>query len=246
VGPPAEKPRAKGPRAEKPHATNAVREPRSPGKIWTPEEYLEVERQSLGRHEFSQGKVFAMAGGSRKHNLLVGNIVRLLGNALADRPCEAYPSDMRLKIPATGDYTYADVSAVCGRPKFDDQETDTLTNPQLIVEVLSRTTEANDRGRKFERYRSIGSFKEYLLVSQEQVLVEHFVRKADKSWPATEHRAGDSIKIVSLQCELAVDEIYLKVFDVPRADAARAEKRTDEGAIRTPTKAAKSSARQKR
>ncbi|WP_104987585.1 Uma2 family endonuclease [Sorangium cellulosum] len=183
-------------------------------KRWTPEEYLAWERAQPEKHEFYRGAVFAMAGGSREHNLLVGNIVRLLGNALLDRPCEAYPSDMRVKIPATGVYTYPDASALCQRPEFDDRHADTLTNPEVIFEVLSESTEAYDRGDKFEHYRSIPSFKEYILVAQHKILVEHFVRQADGSWNLRVLRAGDRVEIASLRCVLAVDEMYRKVFEV--------------------------------
>ncbi|AUX26307.1 hypothetical protein SOCEGT47_068680 [Sorangium cellulosum] len=182
-------------------------------KRWTPEEYLAWERAQPEKHEFSGGEVFAMAGGSREHSLIVGNIVRLLGNALLDRPCEAYPSDMRVKIPATGLYTYPDASALCQRPEFDDHHADTLINPEVVFEVLSESTEAYDRGDKFEQYRSIPSFKEYLLVSQHKIRVEHFVRQADGSWNMRVLRAGARVEIASLRCALAVDEIYRKVFD---------------------------------
>jgi Uma2 family endonuclease len=203
--------------AKMPRATPTPGEAVPPEKIWTPQEYLNWERQSPEKHEFIQGKVFAMAGASREHNLLVGNIVRLLGNALANRPCEAYPSDMKVRIPATGDYVYPDASALCGRPEFADQEDDILTNPQVIFEVLSDSTENFDSGEKFEGYKSIDSFKEYVLVSQEEVLIEHFVRGPDGSWMPTIHRAGDEFELSSLRCKLAVNDLYLKVFGAPGA-----------------------------
>jgi Uma2 family endonuclease len=120
---------------------------------------------------------------------------------------------MRVKIPATGLYTYPDASALCQRPEFDDHHADTLINPEVVFEVLSESTEAYDRGDKFEQYRSIPSFKEYLLVSQHKIRVEHFVRQADGSWNMRVLRAGARVEIASLRCALAVDEIYRKVFD---------------------------------
>ena len=173
-------------------------------KIWTPEEYLARERTSPEKHAFYRGEVFAVAGASREHNLIVGNIVRLLGNALLDRPCESYPSDMRVGIHATGLYK---------RAAFDDGEKDTLTNPEVIFEVLSASTEAYDRGDKFEQYRSIPSFNEYILVSQDKILVEHFVRQADGSWLLRLFREGDSLDLPSLRCEIEVEEMYRKVFE---------------------------------
>jgi Uma2 family endonuclease len=126
---------------------------------------------------------------------------------------------MRVRTPATGLYTYPDVTVVCGRPELEDSELDTLLNPQLIVEVLSTSTEAYDRGEKFEQYRSIPSFREYVLISQDKALVDHFVKQPDGSWLMRSRRAGETIELASVGCALAVDEIYLKVFD----DQARLE-----------------------
>ena len=124
-------------------------------RTWTPEEYLAWERASPEKHAFYRGEVFAIAEASREHNLLVGNVVRLLGNALLDRPCESYPSDMRVQIQATGLYTYPDATALCQRPIFDDSEADPLMNPEVIFEALSDSTEAYDRGDKFGLPRSM-------------------------------------------------------------------------------------------
>src|SRR5580698_2706245 len=117
-------------------------------RSWTPDEYLAMERSSPEKHEYCDGEVFAMAGASEKHNLIVANVVGELRNLLRRRPCKVYPSDMRVKIPATGLYTYPDASIVCHRPAFEDDTADTLLNPQAIVEVLSDSTEDYDRGTK--------------------------------------------------------------------------------------------------
>lgn len=183
-------------------------------RVWTSAEYLAWERAAPEKHGFYRGEVFAMAGASRAHNLIVGNVVALLRAALLDRPCESYPSDMRVRVSATGLYTYPDVSALCQPPVFDDDNADTLTNPDLIVEVLSTTTEAYDRGEKFEHYRSIPSFREYLLVAQDKPLVEHFVRQSDGTWNLRVLHAGDVLSLPGLACSFAVDEIYRKVFEV--------------------------------
>jgi Uma2 family endonuclease len=189
----------------------------------SPAEYLALERSSRDKHEYCDGEVFAMAGASREHNLIVANVVGELRAALRHRPCEVYPSDMRLKVPAAGTYSYPDASALCGSAEFEDAEVDTLLNPAVIVEVLSESTEDYDRGTKFKNYRSIPSFREYVVVSQTEVLVEHHVRQADGSWLMREHRAGERFELSALACDLAVDELYLKVF----AGGAEAPARAD-------------------
>jgi Uma2 family endonuclease len=181
-------------------------------RIWTPAEYLAEERSSPGRHEFFDGEIFAMAGASFEHNKIVGNLVRELGNALRDRPCDVTPSDLRVHVPATGLYTYPDVSVLCGDPQFLDDARDTLLNPTVLVEVLSESTEAYDRGKKFRNYRSIATFREYVLVAQDVVSVERYTRGDDGVWSLHESGPGEQLVLGSIGCEIAVDEIYLKVF----------------------------------
>lgn len=189
-------------------------------RIWTAQEYLAWERLQPTKHEFFQGEIFAMAGATREHNLLVVNIAAELRNALRKKPCEVYPSDMRSSIPTTGLYTYPDVVVVCGKPEFQDAVHDTLLNPKVLVEVLSESSESYDRGKKFEHYRSVASFTEYVLVAQDQVLVEHFSRQPDDSWLLREARAGGRITLPSIDCSIEVDEIYLKVFGEQKPPAA--------------------------
>ena len=136
-----------------------------PKARFTPEEYLALERQAEYRSEFFHGEIFAMAGASREHNLIAGNVSRELGNQLKGRPCETYQSDMRVKVSDTGLYTYPDVVVACGELAFEDDEVDTLLNPTLLIEVLSESTESYDRGKKFGYYRTIQSLAEYLLVA---------------------------------------------------------------------------------
>ncbi len=133
-------------------------------RTWTPAEYLAWERAAPDKHEFLGGEIFAMAGASFAHNKIVGNIVGELRDALRDRPCDVTPSDLRVKIPAVGLYTYPDAVVVCGEPQFEDDKLDTLLNPTVIVEVLSDSTEAYDRGKKFRYYRTIPSLRDYVLV----------------------------------------------------------------------------------
>ena len=185
----------------------------APRKTWTPEEYLAWERRSPEKHEYFQGEIFAMTGASRAHNKIVVNLGGELRSALRQRPCEVYTSDMRVKIPATGLYTYPDVVVVCCEPVFEqDAELDTLLNPDVLFEVLSETTESYDRGRKFAQYRTLASLREYLLVSQGEALVEHYTREENGLWTFREHRAGGRVRLESIGCEVAVDEIYLKVL----------------------------------
>ena len=158
---------------------------------FTPQEYLSLERKSPTRNEYFRGEIFAMAGTSREHSLIAVNLTRRIGNQLEDRPCEVYASDMRVLVDATGLYTYPDVVVVCGEPEFLDREVDTLLNPTVIFEVLSESTEAYDRGVKFGHYRRIPSLREYVLVSQDRMLVERYTRQGN-DWLLSELTGGGS------------------------------------------------------
>lgn len=177
----------------------------------TPETYLAFERASADKHEYADGEIFAMAGCPREHSLITGNVQRELGNALLDRPCEVHTSDMRIKIAATGRYVYADASVVRGEPVFEDADVDTLLNPNLIVEVLSDSTEAYDRGDKFDLYRSIPSFTDYLLISQKSMRVEHFQRQVDGRWLLTIAGPSARIAVESVGVTVEVERLYVKV-----------------------------------
>jgi Uma2 family endonuclease len=179
----------------------------------TPEAYLALERAAEVKHEYWHGELFAMAGASRRHNVLVANLVRVLGNALLERPYEVYPSDMRVAGASREVFTYPDVTVVCGEPTFADGAHDTLLDPLVIVEVLSDSTEAYDRGKKFEHYRRIASLRHYVLVAQDQPLVELYTRQGDGTWMLSEHRQGDGVALSAAGCELRVSEIYRKVLD---------------------------------
>ena len=186
-------------------------------RTWTPAEYLAWERSSPEKHEFFDGEVFAMSGASLDHNRIVGNLVGELRDALRHRRCDVTPSDLRVKVPSTGLYTYPDVTVVCGDPRLEDDTHDTLLNPTVLVEVLSPSTEAYDRGKKFRHYRSIPTLREYVLVAQDSVSVERYTRGDDGVWSLHESGAGEKLVLTSIGCEIAVDEIYLKVF--PAEDA---------------------------
>jgi Uma2 family endonuclease len=176
------------------------------------EEYLAFERQAPYKSEYFNGEVFAMSGASRRHNLISLNIGAELRAQLRQRPCEVYTSDMRVKITRTGLYTYPDVVVVCEEATFEDADVDTLLNPTLLVEVLSKTTEDYDRGGKFEHYRTLPSVQEYLLVAQERCHIVHYTRQPDNTWLLAEtDDISDHIRLPSLGCDLALSEVYAKV-----------------------------------
>lgn len=156
-----------------------------PKQLLTPAEYLDRERKAEFRSEYLRGELFAMAGASFVHTRIANNLVVAFGNSFRDSPCYTLSHDMRVKVEATGLYTYPDVVVLCGPPQLEDARGDTLLNPQVIVEVLSDSTEQYDRGKKFEHYRRIPSLREYVLVAQDRPLVERFVRQPDETWVLT-------------------------------------------------------------
>lgn len=184
-----------------------------PKTLLTEEQYLAVERRAEFRSEFHEGEMFAMAGASRRHNRIVTNLVTALDSQLRERPCNVYSNDMRVKIPDTGLFTYPDLVVTCGEEMFADDEQDTLLNPLVIVEVLSDSTEAYDRGKKFEHYQSIGSLTTYVLVAQDATRVEQYVRQDDgRAWIYTEtHEAGAVVEIEAIACDLKLEDVYAKV-----------------------------------
>ena len=181
----------------------------------SPEEYLAQERKAEYKSEYLHGEIFAMSGASRKHNLITVNISRELSQQLRGKPCEAYVSDMRVKVRASGLYTYPDVVVVCGEPQFEDDHIDTLLNPTLLVEVLSPSTERYDRIAKTAYYRTVDSLKEHLLVSQDEMRLEQYLKQADGAWVLIEHRSlDDVVELQSIECSLALEDVYDKVsFD---------------------------------
>lgn len=185
-----------------------------------PSEYLAFERASRTKHEFFDGEVFAMAGGSASHNLIAVNLAGELRNALKDGPCRVFSSDMRVLCP-TGLRTYPDISVCCGEPKYEDEQQDTLLNPLVIIEVLSPTTEKYDRVKKFEHYRSIPSLREYVVVASDRQVVEHYSRQADAAhWLLTiSQTPGETVRFPALGCSVEISEVYAKV-QLPPHNAA--------------------------
>lgn len=179
---------------------------------YTPEEYLALERAAEYKSQYLDGEIFAMTGASRRHNLLAANVLATFHTQLRKRPCEIYPSDMRVKVNPTGLYTYPDVVVVCGEPLFDDEQKDTLLNPTVLVEVLSKSTASYDRGEKFEHYRKLGSLAEYLVIAQDKYHVEQYVRRPDNQWLLAETEdLQKTVHLPSIECDLALADVYDKV-----------------------------------
>ena len=178
----------------------------------TPQEYLALERQAPYKSEYYNGEVFAFAGASESHNLIVSNVLTLFNLQLKTRSCKVYPSDMRVKVSETGLYTYPDITVVCGEAELEDEHLDTLLNPTVIVEVLSPSTEKGDRIVKFAHYRRMLSMKEYLLIAQDSVRLEQYVRQIDGRWLLSEYSDLEvAAGIQSIGCELPMKDIYNKV-----------------------------------
>ncbi len=178
---------------------------------YTVEEYLALERAAEYKSEYLGGEIFAMSGASEPYNTITINIAGALHTQFRGRPCRVYASDMRVRVTSAGLYTYPDVVAVYGPREFADDQRDTLLNPTLICEVLSPSTEAYDRGKKFGHYRRLESLQDYLLVAQDEARVEHYTRQGD-AWLLYEARdLGDTIGLPSVESELALAAIYENV-----------------------------------
>jgi len=182
-----------------------------PDSYLTPEEYLAIERRAEYKSEYVDGVMYAMAGGSERHNLIAANLITAIGVQLRERPCRVYPSDLKVRVPNSRRFFYPDVSIVCGETQFADDEQDVVLNPIVVVEVLSESTAAFDRGKKFQSYQQIESLREYLLVSQDEYVVEHFLRQDDGHWLYT--KAGgleEAIALPAVKCRLALRDVYNK------------------------------------
>lgn len=177
------------------------------------DDWLAGERAALeGRSEYLGGEVYAMTGASATHNAIVVNIASELRTQMKGRPCQVYANDMKVRIRTANAGTYPDLVAFCAEHEFQDDRTDVLLNPSLIVEVLSDSTEAYDRGGKFALYRQIPSLREYLLVSQHQIQVDLYTRGGDDRWTLSDFSAlTDRIHLPSVDCTLDLAEVYDKV-----------------------------------
>jgi Uma2 family endonuclease len=186
---------------------------------YSPAEYLALERQAAQRSEYIDGAIYAMAGGTARHALICDNLLERIKARLRGSDCRPVSSSLRIKIEATSNYTYPDLSIVCGQWQFEDSTNDCLLNPRLIIEVLSPSTERHDRGWKFRNYQLIPSFEEYVLVSQEEPRIERFSRQGDVGWLMTAVSGLEStIRLESVHCDLPLSEIYEDVAFGPSAE----------------------------
>jgi Uma2 family endonuclease len=184
------------------------------------DDWLAAEREAIeARSEFVDGEIFAMTGGSEAHNLIATNIVRELGQQFRRRPCYVYAGDMKVRMDAADVGAYPDIMAVCGERAYLDQRRDIITNPTLIIEILSDSTEAYDRGDKFAHYRTLPSLTTFLLVSQHRIAAELYVRQDEGCWLlSTFDRLSDSVPLACVEASLALAEVYDKV-ELPDAGA---------------------------
>ncbi|MEJ7710844.1 MAG: Uma2 family endonuclease [Pyrinomonadaceae bacterium] len=182
-----------------------------PNIYMSPKEYLALERTADFKSEYFDGEIFALAGGSENHNLIATNITGLIHYHLRRGLCKVFNSDMKVRIFTAKKYVYPDATVVCGERKFDDEYKDAVLNPVLLVEVLSDSTAAYDRGGKFQAYKQLESFKEYILVSQDEYVIEQYVRKDEHNWSYTDAVGKESsIYSPTIDCTLSLSDVYEK------------------------------------
>ncbi|MDX6484416.1 MAG: hypothetical protein QOE95_2187 [Gaiellaceae bacterium] len=180
--------------------------------VFTPDEYLALERGSEIRHEFLDGTVYAMAGESPTHSAICFNLAGALHPQLREANCRGFSPNMKVRAGEAGLYAYPDLAVVCGEAVFHDRHGDVLLNPTVIFEVLSRSTQAYDRGEKFERYKSIETLRDYVLVSQDRPRLEHFSRRPDGAWVYAELEVtDDALTLDSINCRVALADIYDRI-----------------------------------
>lgn len=180
-------------------------------KKYTPEEYLALEEQAEFRSEYENGEIVAMSGGSFKHSQITNNTARFIGNKIAEN-YDSLLSGIKVWVQTIGKFYYPDVTILCGEPNFYQQRNDTITNPILLIEVLSKSTEARDRGEKFFAYQTLESVREYILISQDKPTVEQFIKQADGSWKYLAIIGLESsVRFESINVELTLNEIYQRV-----------------------------------
>jgi Uma2 family endonuclease len=180
--------------------------------VFTPEEYLALERQSEIRHEFLDGTVYAMAGESPKHSAICFNLAGSLHPQPKGTPCRGFSPNMKVRAGEAGLYAYPDLAVACGETFFHDRHGDVLLNPTVIFEILSPSTEAYDRTEKFARYKTIETLSDYVLVSQDRALLEHFSRQPDGEWTRAEVSGLSSALILdSINCRISLADVYDRI-----------------------------------
>jgi Uma2 family endonuclease len=182
-----------------------------PDRFLSLEEYFQLGETSEVKHEYYQGASSAMTGTSIPHNLMVANVISTLHAQLRGKSCTVYPSDLRVKVEATGLYTYPDAQVICGSPRTAERS-DTVTNPTTLIEVLSPSTEGYDRGKKFQHYRAIETLRDYVVIAQDSVHVEHYTRQNERQWLLNDFTSLDqTVHLASIDCTLALAVIYEKI-----------------------------------
>ncbi len=178
--------------------------------VFTPDEYLALERPSEIRHEYLDGTVYAMAGETPEHSIICFNLASTVGNSMRNNSCQGYSPNMKVRTDQSGLFAYPDLMIVCGKAEYHDNHRDVLTNPTVIFEVLSRSTAAYDRGEKSLRYRThIASLQDLILVAQDKPHLERYARQQDGSWVQTElDGLNDLLVLDSIDCQLSLAEIY--------------------------------------
>jgi len=180
--------------------------------VFTPEEYLALERTSEIRHEFLDGTVYAMAGESPTHSAICFNLAGALHPQLRGTNCRGFSPNMKVRAGESGLYAYPDLAVACGETFFHDRHGDVLLNPVVVFEVLSRSTQTYDRGEKFERYKSIETLQDYVLVSQDRALLEHFSRRTDGTWVRAELTGTDAaLTLDSINCRALLADVYDRI-----------------------------------
>ncbi|MCI5151332.1 MAG: Uma2 family endonuclease [Candidatus Electrothrix sp. MAN1_4] len=183
----------------------------------SPEEYLNIERRSTHRSEYVDGEMFAMAGATRQHNRISSNLVSEINQHIKSGDCNIYSSDLRVHVPSTGYFTYPDIVITCGKEEWTDTHNDVLVNPLVIIEILSDSTASIDRGKKFEQYRELASFVEYLLIEQRTPHIEQYILYDAQEWRYRTIRGIDEqIIIQAIDCTLLLCDIYHKVDVLPQ------------------------------
>lgn len=181
-------------------------------QTYSPEEYLNLEAQSETRHEYHDGEIIPMAGGTINHNRITGNVYSNLRFTLKGQDYDVFINDVRLWFPQYNIYTYPDVMVIAGEPMYYENRTDTIINPRLVVEVLSKSTRDYDRGQKFLYYRSLDSFQEYILIDQYSFHIEQFTKTENGKWLLTEYdEADDQLTLESINFTLPLKDIYERV-----------------------------------
>ena len=176
-------------------------------------DYLAAERSSLDKHEYYRGEIFAMSGASIPHNIVFSNVFGILSGKLKGKNCKPFGSDLRIHIPKNSLYTYPDISIVCGEIETLDKSFDTITNPSIIIEILSTSTRDYDKGGKFTLYRDIVALKEYILIDSERISVEKFKRNTDSSWQLTEYKeASQSFLVETIDLVISLSDVYESVL----------------------------------